>query len=210
MVKKVFNSICYRIWNFKRNIKNKRLRELFSNNKIPTIFSCNCTGGVMYNELGWKFNSPTINLYMNCEDFIKFCENYKYYCSLNLLPYEGEIVRDYPICTLGDLTLFMVHYNSFEESKEKWNQRCKRIDDKNIRIIATDRDGCTEILKDRFEKLPFKKIMFTHLPDEEHTDCFYIKGFENDTQVGTVVDPSDRIGGKRYYDQFDWVKFLIE
>ena len=46
--------------------------------KNPTIISCNCIGGIIYNELNLQFLSPTINLYMNCEDFIKFCENMEY------------------------------------------------------------------------------------------------------------------------------------
>ena len=38
----------------------------------------------------------------------------------------------------------------------------------------------------------------------------YIKGFENENQVGTVLESEGKISGKRYYDQFDWVKFLTE
>ena len=176
---------------------------------MPTIFSCNCTGGVMYHDLGVRFISPTINLYMSCEDFIKFCENFEYYFSLDMEPYVGSIKREYPICTLGNLTLFMVHYNSFEEARDKWNERKLRVDRNNIRIIATDRDGCTEELKDRFQKLPYKKVMFTHLQDKKHKDCFYIRGYETESQVGTIVEHEGRISGRRYLDQFNWVKFLI-
>ena len=39
-----------------------------------TILSMNCTGGILYHELGLPFLSPTINLYIQAEDFIRFCE----------------------------------------------------------------------------------------------------------------------------------------
>ena len=51
--------------------------------------------------------------------------------------------------------------------------------------------------------------MFTHLPDD-FKSSFYIKGFENKTEVGTVVSHQGDFGGKRYYDQFDWINFLKE
>lgn len=210
MIHKIYNRICRGIWKLRRKQICIQYREKAKKCETPTIFSCNCTGGVMYHELEWKFLSPTVNLYMSCEDFIKFCENFEYYFSIELEPYEGEIVREYPICTLGDLTLYMVHYRSFEEARDKWNERKKRVNKYNIRIIATDRDGCTEDLKDRFEKLPYKKVLFTHLPDKMHESCFCIKGYENDVQVGTVVEAEGKISGKRYYDQFDWVGFLTE
>lgn len=210
MLKKIINRICNYIWEKNRKRINVLLRRQIFGKSIPTIFSCNCTGGIMYHDLGWWFQSPTVNLFMSCEDFIKFCENFDYYCSIEIVPYEGGINRDYPLCTLGDLTLYMVHYQSFEEARDKWDQRKIRINQDNIRIIATDRDGCTEELKERFEKLPYKKVMFTHLPDEKHESCFYIKGYEDDNQVGMIMEHEGKISGKRYYDQFDWVEFLTK
>ena len=65
----------------------------------------------------------------------------------------------------------------------------------------------TEELKDRFEILLYRKIMFTHLPDESHSSCFYIKGYEKDNCVGIITD-HDTWDGKRPVDQFNWVKFI--
>lgn len=210
MVNKIINRACNYVWNFNRRRRDAKNRKQCSGSAVPTIFSCNCTGGVMYHELGWRFMSPTVNLYMRCEDFIKFCERWEYYLSLPLMPYEGAVTRDYPLCSLGDLTLYMVHYKSFEEAKQKWEARASRVNGENIRIIATDRDGCTAELKDRFEKLPYPKVMFVHQPDPEHPSCFYIRGFERDGQVGTLVDHDGKTGGRRYYDQFRWVEFLTD
>lgn len=65
----------------------------------------------------------------------------------------------------------------------------------------------TEELKDRFEKLPYRKVMFVNKPDKKHTSCFYLKGFEEEKSVGIITDP-EGWKGLRPIDQFDYVNFL--
>ena len=113
----------------------------------------------------------------------------------------------YPVAYLGDILLFLVHYSSVEEAQRIWNQRKQRINWNNIAIMATDRDGMTDELKDRFERLPYRKVMLTHLPDDKHPSCFYIAGYEKDDCVGIVTDHNNWTG-TRPIDQFDYVGFL--
>ena len=40
-----------------------------------TIISNNCAGGIMYHDLGERFNSPTVNLMFYASDFFTFLEN---------------------------------------------------------------------------------------------------------------------------------------
>lgn len=206
MIKTIIKKILSKIWNANRKKVNSYYTKNITNSDF-TIFSCNCTGGVLYHDLGRQFISPTINLYMPCEDFIKFCENPKKYLELEMKEYTGNVKRDYPIATLGDLTLFLVHYKTIEEAREKWNQRNQRINWDNIFVVGTNRDGFNQELSDRFDALQYPKVLFTNKPDD-NPNHFYIKGFENEEQVGTIVEPSNRLSGKRYYDQFDWVKFF--
>lgn len=42
-------------------------------------------------------------------------------------------------------------------------------------IINCDREGMTEEVKDRFEKLSYRKVMFVHKPDKKHPSCFILK-----------------------------------
>ena len=189
---------------------NRRNCARFCNPDV-SIISMNCIGGVLAHDLGIRFNSPTINLYFRAADFIRFCENLPYYLSINEMTHctDTEIVgnRTYPVAWLGDLVLFLVHYASVEEANRKWQERKKRIQWDNLVILATDRDGMTEELKDRFEKLPYRKIMFTKQPDPTHPDCVYIPGYEAEDAVGLIMDPVGS-SGKRIVDQFDWVDFL--
>lgn len=212
MISKVIRKIRLYVW--KKNRKNldyadrKRLTE---RGKQTSIISMNCNGGIISHNLGLRFLSPTVNLYMNAEDFIKFCENLKYYLSVEKIIEckAPEVIGDrkYPIAYLDDLKLFLVHYNSVEEAQKKWNERKKRVNWDNIAILNTDREGMTEELKDRFEKLPYRKVIFVHKPDKRHQSCFYIKGYENENSVGIITDPKGW-RGKRAIDQFNYVDFL--
>lgn len=75
-MKRLLKTFVNKIWNLNRRKQNNYYKNNIKN-KDFTIFSSNCTGGVLYHDLGLEFLSPTINLYMNCEDFIKFCEDPK-------------------------------------------------------------------------------------------------------------------------------------
>ncbi len=202
------------IWQAKRNAINQADRKrLNPYAETASILSMNCIGGILSHDLGLRFLSPTVNLFFRAEDFIKFCENLDYYLSIDEFTEcrDSAIIgqRTYPVAFLGDLTLYLVHYRSVAEAQEKWNERKTRINRDNIVLLNTDREGMTEALKDRFEALPYRKVMFTHLPDETHKSCFYIRGYENEPCVGIITD-HDGWDGKRPIDQFDYVSFLNE
>ena len=70
-------------------------------NKTFSIISNNCWGGVVYDKYGLKYLSPTIGCYFYAEDFLKFCENLKYYLSLPIKmisleesKYKDELIKN--------------------------------------------------------------------------------------------------------------------
>lgn len=209
-IQKVICKIRNIVWKKRHEKLNRENRKRLTVEDV-TIISMNCTGGILSHDLGLKFLSPTVNLFMRAEDFIKFCENLKYYLSIDNFVEckESDVIgnRTYPIAYLGDLTLFLVHYRSVAEAEEKWNERKKRINWDNIVIMNTDREGMTEELKERFEKLPYRKVLFVHKPDKRYLSCFCLKGYEEDSCVGIITD-HDTWDGKRPIDQFDWVGFI--
>lgn len=210
MVIKIVNRIRLWVWKYEHEKLNKKNRERLKVQNI-TIISMNCSGGILSHDLGLQFQSPTVNLYFKAEDFIKFCENLEYYLNIDTFVEctDPKIIgqRTYPIAYLDDLTLFLVHYNTVAEAQVKWNERKKRINWDNIVLMNTDREGMTDELKNRFEKLPYRKVMFVHEPDGKHPSCFYIRGYEDQKCVGIITD-HDTWNGKRPIDQFDWVKFF--
>lgn len=76
--------------------------------------------GVILHELGERFNSPTVNLFFDAEDFIKFLEKLDYYLSQTLV--EAQSDKNYPIAKLDDITIYFMYYPSFDEAKTIWEK----------------------------------------------------------------------------------------
>lgn len=207
----ILKKIQFKIFLFaKRKLRDylicKRLRKTFSKNDI-SIISSNCIGGVISHDLGIQFNSPTVNLYIEAKDFIKFLSSIKEY-----LQYELDFIDEstsYPIAQLHDIKIYFVHYKNNEEAREKWNQRKNRINEKNIYVMMCERDGCTYDNLKEFDKLPYKnKVVFTHIKYPQIKSSYYIRGFENENELGDIIAVMPH-SIKRYYDQFnyaDWLK----
>ena len=128
----------------------------------PSIISAHCWGGLLYHELGLKFTSPFINLFMSDKDFNKLSKNLHYYMSQDLKykeeGYEVNLKSKFPIATLGDLTIYFNHYSTFEEAKQKWDERKNRINYDNLffETYTTNLDIAIE-----FDSLPHKhKLCF--------------------------------------------------
>lgn len=186
---------------------NTRNRQMLRN-KDFSLISENCNGGFILHDLGIRFNSPTVNLFFYPKDFIKYVKNLKYYSSLKL-----EFIRkaniNYPIGKLDDIEIYFMHYETEELAKQKWEERTKRINYDNIFILMTDRDGCTEEDLQEFDSLPYKnKVILTHLPHENIKSCFYIKGFEDQKEIGHIYRFKNETTGKKFYDDFDYVSWF--
>lgn len=210
---------------------NKYMREKFvvpkkRNNLVKKNFSIlcnNCIGGFILHDLGVRFDTPTINMFFHNLDFFDFVEHFEYYIAQPLIqipnPKYDPAAPDYPVAILRgdgelkDLELHFLHYKNFDEANEKWETRKDRLHFDSLYVIFTfmgmDRD---EKLYDRAQNIPIKnKVFFVNHPvdKEKYPNFFYIKGFEN--QIGTgQLGEFMNLKGERYYDQFDYVKWLNE
>lgn len=184
---------------------NKRNRKRLSNTN-PTLICSNCTGGFLYHWLGLKFNSPFINLYLSPNDFVTMLENFEEFIST---PLKRKHSEKYPIGEgiLG-IEVHFVHYENWDQANTIWEKRKKRIDRDNIGIMLTNWCDSYEVLK-RFDELPFKhKVVFTDKPYPEIKSSYYIKGLK--IRENRNLYATQYITGKRYIDQFDYVKFINE
>ncbi|AVY98479.1 exopolysaccharide biosynthesis protein [Lelliottia sp. WB101] len=111
-------------------------------NKDITIISSNCIGTRVYQSAKKQYKSPTINLWINPSDFIKLTEQLDFYLNQELTEFK-DTEKKYPCGKLADITIFFQHYSSFNEAKDKWEQRKKRARTDNYLTIFTDRDGAT-------------------------------------------------------------------
>ena len=200
----------YISWNpwFRKNIVNPYHRMRLRNHDV-SILCNNCVGAVIAHDLGLQFRSPFVNLWLSPKDYIKFCENIQYYlkCKLNFIVPESGY--NYPVALLDDITIYFLHYDSGEEARTSWEKRKKRINFSNIRCLLVERDGCTKDDLIRFSNIPYPTASLVHKPMPEIKDTHYIRGFENDGQVGdTIPFRNNHYFGSRFFDDFDYVSFL--
>ena len=140
-----------------------------------SILSQNCWGGLVYHSFGLQFLSPTINLYVTDRDFLRLLEDPKSSLNAELRFYSPNFdetsQRDYPVMTIGQSKLHMIHYDSAEAARRKWEDRRLRINWYNLLIMMYTENM---LVLRQFDRLPFgKKVCF--VPFETDIDCaFYI------------------------------------
>ncbi|MBE6682874.1 MAG: DUF1919 domain-containing protein [Ruminococcaceae bacterium] len=208
MFEKLLKKVRIQINKLFRKAINRHQRKLIKNNDL-TLISSNCTGCLMLHDLGLRYNSPFVNMFINADDYIKLLKRFSEYMQQSLQCIENTD-SEYPLVALGDITLHCVHYKSFEEVVEKWNSRKQRMNLENCFVIFTDRDGCTYEHLKTFDELPFKnKIVFTHKEYKDISSSFYIHGFEEQDAVG-ALQAYKGWNGVRIYDEFDYITWFNE
>lgn len=190
-------------WRLYKDQKRRRLK-----NTSPTILASNCVGTFIYYDMGLKFNSPTINLSFDMNDYVRFLEKLPYYLGQKLTPFPDDRFP-FPCGKLDDVEIRFNHYATFQEAAEKWGQRKQRIDWDNLFVMGIDGDDCTYESLRRFDALPYaNKVIFTHKPYPEFASAHYLPGFEAQGQVYRPTDFKNQLRIRRYIDQFDYVSFL--
>lgn len=188
----------------KLNVKNKERLK----NRDFTILCNNCVGGVILHELGQRLNTPTVNLFFDSEDYIKFLENLDYYLQHELV--ETRSVKDYPVGKIDDILIHFLHYSTFDEAKIFWEKRKARIKKDNLYVIMVQQNGCTKEIIQRFDHLPYEhKLALVTKPMPEINCAYYISGTEqSDGNVMDLCQYKGKFTGKRWIDDYDYVGFL--
>ena len=209
-----------RIKNLIRRIRLK-INKIGSSNrrkqilhKEITIISNNCYSGITYEYLGLKFNSPTIGLYFFAEEYIKFLKNLKRYLTVELKeikPIESRYYKELIklsqetaiLGQLDDVEIVFLHYNSFQEAKEKWDRRKKRVNFDKLIVKFNDQNLCNDMVIKEFCKLPYKnKICFVAkaLPYKE---CVFLKKYRGKSFV-----KDDIYHSRKYFDIIDYINHI--
>ena len=188
----------------KLNLKN---RKHLTNHDF-TLIASNCVGGVILHELGLRFDTPTVNLWFESEDYIKFLENMSDYLQYELVEIQTDY--SYPVGLLNDIKIYFQHYANFQEAKAKWEERIKRIHWDNLYIMMVQREGCDDNMVARFNDLPYKrKVIFTAKSYPDCQSAFCIPDSEEETwEVMDLCRYKSRFTGRRWLDEYDYVGFL--
>lgn len=187
------------------NLKLKQYLDILQSDL--TIFANNCWGGYVYHRLRMKFLSPIINMYFLDCDYLKFLKNPKKYVArdLELKEMRYNIATDsyYPICYCDDILLYFLHYSSFNEAKEKWNERKKRINWNNIFVMMYTKE---QEIAECFLKLPYKnKVCF--VPFETKKKSLFYINYKNDSEMSkkrfSEIVNGSVVGKYVYYNLLD-------
>ena len=145
-----------------------------------SIISNNCWGGLIYQQFGLQYTSPTIGLFFMDEDYLKFVEKLDFYLvqplqfinprtskHYNYLYREHDKEITYPVARLADIEIFFMHYHSKEEAEKKWKYRTERLNRHRLLVKFSQRQSNTVDILERFASLPLKnKLCFTPLQYE--------------------------------------------
>ena len=206
MVKRLLRSLIVTIKDQEQILYKKRKRKRLDNLNFSIIAS-NCVGTIIYHDLDLPFLSPTINLTIEMDDFIRFAENLKWYMEQEIVELKGE--KGCPAGMLGDVKINFVHYDTFEEGVRKWEERKERINWDNLLLIGSERDGCSYETLERFDRLPFENnVILTRVRYPEISSAYCIEGFEEKEELGMVLNYKKQFFRRRYLDDFDYVAFI--
>lgn len=180
-------------------------------NKSVSIISNNCIGGILYHDLGLRFNSPTINTLIYGDEFVEFAKNIKEYIDCELVCDEKGI--EYPIGILAPtnkkiIHIHFLHNNTFEEAKSNWNRRRSRIDYNNLFFIYEHFNKFDDSIVKKFDKLNYHKVVFTHKKFNNIKSSKYIFACRKEKGFGTITKFKNKISGKRNIYTYDIVKQL--
>lgn len=179
----------------KREIYFGELRKFVS--PTTSVISSNCFAGRIMQDLGMRYNSPTLGLYFWAEDYLEFLTHLNYYLHeakptfVEHSKYKlGDERRSkwkhwYPIGLLDrKVEIQFLHYYTEEEAAEKWYRRAVRVNMNDLLVIGMDQNLCTEKEMIAFDSLPLKRKVFFSSKPVKGDSIVFMKEFENDGQVG--------------------------
>lgn len=211
MFKNFINKFINGIMILPRKIYHKHLQKKITNTE-PTIISSDCLGGMIYHTLNLKFMSPTINLFFSKNDFISFVNNLDGFLSADLQEHKQN-QASYPIGILEfnkkQISIHFMHYKTFEDAKNKWNERKKRINLNNIFVLQLIDSGLTEEDIAKFNAIPYKnKLLITNENSTNNENTITLKVFSKNYYPGKLFSYKSRFSLKRYMDDIDYITFL--
>ena len=212
-MKKLFQKIIVKIT---APLYNKKIRK-HNNESDVTLISQNCVGGVLYHMLGLQFSSPTINMFIEDENFVRLVENPYHYFSIDAKPFNEHYVDkagyEYPVIQVDDILLCCMHYKNCQEAIDAWNKRRLRVNYDKMFVISCswnlhERDDLVK----RVSEIPYPKVIFT-TENFNYPQYIKLQGSIWKKDIDGAVRPNltsfKGLSGKRYFnDEFNFVKWI--
>ena len=174
-----------------------------------SIFVRDCFGGLISHTLGLPFFTPFVNMFINPNEYLRFLNSPRVYMEEKLVfqktAFENNLKFDYPIYTLGNISLNMNHYPNFDEAVAKWNSRKQRLNWYNLFVeMHTDDPKLLE----EFDSLPYgKKVCFVPFKSNLDSAWYINPEIKNDQDFKLIVHWFARGDAPCYYDMFDMLLY---
>lgn len=190
-----------------------RIRRYAHVEPVP-ILGNNCIAGRICHDLGWQFQSPTVNLFMSPGDFVRCVE---WFICTGIFPEVHDVTAEfhynYPVGrTETGAVVHFLHYKSFDEALKAWNRRSARLSRAKQApiLIVSDNANCSDEDLHAFLSLPFKKRMIVH--DRRKADILGASGvfYPLSEQFGTNVSRQVGWTGRWLYQSLVPFSWLIE
>lgn len=153
-----------------------------SENQAPTIICSTCIGGMISHNLGLRFMSPTVNIWMTPSDLIKFVSDIDKYVAAEI-NFVKSNYYDFPVGKIDDITVYFQHYTTEEDARNKWNERKTRIDKDNLFIITDDKNVTDEEIEKLLDVKCRRLVIFT--ADQTKQEPFFAYNcYKGQSEVG--------------------------
>lgn len=205
-IRRLIKRVMKPIRQFYLSIRKHRLT-----NQNFSIIGNNCVAAIMYHDLGQRFDSPTINLWIPNQYFFEFLNHLDYYIHakpeqiyIDGIKYPvGRIQRD--DC---EILIHFMHYTSFDVACHKWIERAQRLRKDNHYIVFNTTD--TSYI-DQFSRLEFEhKVMLTRCdgisPDQSNLIDMPI--YQRSDTPGVILEYKSSFSLNRWLNDFDYISFL--
>jgi uncharacterized protein (DUF1919 family) len=159
-----------------------------------TIISNDCFGGMAYEELGMRYESPFVGLFMVPEDYVRLLRRLRDSVEgpirfraesrrQQLNTWRAETQRNYPIGVIGEeVELHFVHYRDAATAESKWCRRVARIHWDNLRVKMGwhEHPRIEELLRE-FDAMPYEsKLIIAPHAIARTTSCIALRDFTTD------------------------------
>ena len=181
-----------------------------------SIISQNCIGGCIYHDLGMQFKTPTVDLLIRGEEFVRLVENLEACLSVDAVPMGMERLPDgtaYPVIGVNGLQAHAIHSESADAAVDAWNRRRRRVDYGNIFIIACmwDLDDDPALAR-RLARCGYPTVIFSDEPFDIECVVAVPERIRVPGPEGVPVRPAltnfDKWGFRHFEKFFDFVGWL--
>ena len=186
-------------------------------NEDFTLIARDCVGGVVYHQLGLRFLSPTINLFLTPADFNLFCLSLREYLSVEVTE-DLEAEEPYPVGILAGegltpIRVHFMHYEDFASAKAKWEERKARVNYDNLFVIssfcyAPEVATLSPKLIEEWNHIPYRKAVLVDKPYGFDDEFVIAKPEECEEFAWLLFAPNPEEPWRRTFNDFDFIRFL--